>query len=182
MDLDKIKIKVCEGVYGPREDSYLLADAVEKYAFGDVLDLGTGSGILGIVAARKGCKVTFADISKEALECARKNAEANGIYGSFIESNMFSNIDDKFNTIIFNPPYLPSDDIKDVDIDGGKDGRKYIDEFLNTFRGYLKDRYVVLLLESSFNNYEQDLGKGAKLAASGHFFFEDLVVMMFGNI
>ncbi|MGC8495904.1 MAG: HemK2/MTQ2 family protein methyltransferase [Candidatus Micrarchaeia archaeon] len=181
MEFDKIRIKACESVYEPREDSYLLAQEVEKYAFGKVLDLGTGTGIQGIVAAKKGCDVTFSDVSEKALECAKSNAKLNNVKGDFVASDMFSNIKGKFNTILFNPPYLPSEEIKDIALDGGKDGRMYIDEFLHKYKDYLDDNYVVLLLESSFNNYEKDINENARVVASGHFFFEDIVVIMFSN-
>ena len=74
MGVKNLEIKNCSGVYEPREDSYMLAKAVEEYAFGKVLDLGTGSGIQGITAALSKCEVTFADIDNAALECAKHNA------------------------------------------------------------------------------------------------------------
>src|SRR5271157_5382794 len=99
---DQVNIAEEKGVYLPREDSKLLAGAVEEYAFGKALDLGAGTGIQGIVAAMKGCEVTFSDIDATAVACARRNAMQNNVAGKFIISDMFGNIKDKFNTIIFN--------------------------------------------------------------------------------
>ncbi|MCL4373629.1 MAG: methyltransferase [Candidatus Marsarchaeota archaeon] len=185
MDLEGIKIKACSGVYEPREDSYLLAQMVEKYAFGSVLDLGTGSGIQGIVAAKKGCNVVFSDIDEKALECAKENAVLNGVTGTFVESDMFSSIKGAFNTIIFNPPYLPEDGSskgsEDIALDGGYDGRKYIDIFLKEYKNHIANEYAALWLESSLNSYENDVAGNAKIVASSRLFFEELVVVMASN-
>ncbi len=184
MIVDDVRISASGGVYYPREDSHLLASAVEKYAFGKVLDLGTGSGLQGIVAAKKGCEATFADISKDALVQARANAIMNGVTGRFVESDLFDNIDPRFNTIIFNPPYLHSapisSGVRDRALDGGINGREIINSFLSGFRDYVEQDHIVLLLESSLNNYQQDIKSlGANIAGTERLFFEELVVLAF---
>jgi release factor glutamine methyltransferase len=87
-------------------------------------------------------------------------------------------IESIFNTIIFNPPYLP-DEGKEIDIalDGGPNRRRYIDKFILKYKKYIEKDYVVLLLESSLDNYSQDLKKGFEITASERFFFEELVVL-----
>jgi release factor glutamine methyltransferase len=173
-----VKIGGTEGVYSPREDSYLLAGVVERLAHGDVLDLGTGSGIQGITAALNGCKVTFSDIDGHALEAARANAELNRVTGKFIRSDMFSAIEGKFDIIIFNPPYLPSGKEKEATaLDGGKKGRELIEKFLERYKSYLKPGGLALLVESSFNGYEKEVNSGGEVLAKAHYFFEDLVVI-----
>ena len=180
MLLDDLKIKNCGNVYAPREDSYLLAKCVEEHAFGKVLDLGTGTGIQGIIAGRKGCQVTFADIDADAIGCAEANASLNGVDGNFVRSDLFQELEDKFNTIIFNPPSLPSKEKRHIDLDGGKKGRELIDRFLKDYKAHLLERHLVLLLESSFNNYNKDVKKlNAKIIAKEHYFFENLVVLRF---
>jgi release factor glutamine methyltransferase len=184
--IDNIHIDVYDGVYAPREDSYLLANAVEEYASKNVLDLGTGTGILGIMAAKKGCIVTFADINPVALECAKHNAKINKVSGTFVTTDMFSNIKSKYDTIIFNPPYLDdSTDTTinpDIALDGGPIGRKYIDILLNTFKSHVNKNYNILLLESSINKYEMDIKHyNAKIIASEKVFFEELVVLRIGD-
>jgi len=175
--MKQAEIRTCEGVYGPREDSDLLAGVVETHAHGDVLDLGTGSGIQGITAALKGCRVTFADIDGNAIEAAKKNAQLNGVKGDFVISNLFANIGGSFDTIIFNPPYLPSEGKKEIALDGGKDGREIVERFLRDYKSHLKPGGLVLLLESSFSGYEKEIANGAKVLAKSHYFFEDLVVL-----
>jgi release factor glutamine methyltransferase len=175
-----IRIKAAEGVYYPREDSHLLAEAVEKYSFGDVLDLGTGSGIQGITASLNGCRVIFADIDEAALDSARENARLNGVEGGFVPSDMFSDIKGKFDTIVFNPPYLPQAEANgETALDGGIHGRKYIDIFLSEYKDHLNKGGIALLVESSFNGYESDAGSyGAEVVGKTHYFFEDLVVLL----
>lgn len=175
-----IKIKTCDSVYYPMEDSYLLAEQVERFAFGKVLDMGTGSGINGIAAALKGCDVTFADIDAKAIRCAKENATANGVAGNFIKSDMFESIDGKFNTIIFNPPYLESARVaeRDIALDGGAKGRELIDKFIEAYPSFIEDEYVVLLLESSINGYESDVKRhNFEVVAKERFFFEEIAVL-----
>jgi release factor glutamine methyltransferase len=179
---DDIDITTERGVYHPREDSKLLAEAVEKYAFGKALDLGTGTGIQGIIAALKGCEVTFADINAYALSNARRNALQNNVKGTFVVSDMFDNIPGRFNTIMFNPPYLELEEAggKNQDIAGGFQGRELIDRFIREYASHVLKDHVVLLLESSVNKYEQDAEKlHAEIVAKSHYFFEDLAVLKF---
>ncbi len=169
---------VFPGVYAPREDSFLLEECVERYANGRVLDLGTGTGIQGIAAALKGCEVTFVDIDPEAVRCAKVNAIANGISGEFVISDMFENVRGRYDTVIFNPPYVPTDKIEELSTDGGKDGRFLIDRFWSEFREHLTDRYTVIILESSLNGYESDVRRfGAEVVAARDFDFERIVVL-----
>ena len=62
-------------VYEPSEDSLLLAESVEKKSAGEVLDMGTGSGIQALVASKRAESVTGADINKNAVEVAKENAK-----------------------------------------------------------------------------------------------------------
>ncbi len=177
------RIRSCGGVYGPREDSDLLADAVSRYAFGNMLDLGTGTGIAGITAAMNGCAVTFADINPDAVECAKANASDNKVEGKFIVSDMFSGIEGMFDTIAFNPPYLPSEQSDgakgDIALEGGGSGRKLINIFLSGFKEHVTSNYAVLLLESSLNDYESDADRlGAEIVATKRMFFEELAVLL----
>ncbi len=75
-----------------------------------VLDLGTGSGILALVAARKGALVTAVDINPAAVEAARENASRNGVAIHALVSDQFDAIDArKFDLIVVNPPYFEGD-------------------------------------------------------------------------
>jgi len=183
---------VPRGVYSPHEDSFLLAEAVEEFAKGAVLDLGTGCGIQGIVAARKKLvnRVTAADASENALEAARMNAEKNGVAGkiSFIKTNVFSAVKEKFDTIAFNPPYLPTEPGEKrfpdaIAWDGGADGRRVVDEFLDGFEDHLAPCGVLLLLSSSISGHRKTLEKlkarafAVEVVGEKRFFFEKIAVI-----
>src|SRR3989338_1921722 len=138
-------------IYEPGDDSYLLAEQVGKYARGVVLDLGTGSGIQTIEAAKKKNvkKIIAADIQKDVVNYLKNKIKNKKI--TFKQSNLFSNVKNmKFDTIIFNPPYLPSDlKVRDITIEGGKKGYEVIEMFLSKANKYLKKDGIILLVFSS---------------------------------
>ena len=131
-------------IYEPREDSFLLAKYVKKYAKGKVLDIGSGSGIQAETALQKTKDVIATDIDEDAIKLLNKN----GI--KTIKSDLFENIKDKFDLIIFNPPYLPGK--KDKTIHGGKYGHEILEKFLTKLNNYLKNDGKALIVFSSLTN------------------------------
>ena len=172
--------------YEPREDSALLGKEAEKYAYGDVLDMGTGSGILAVKAAERKevRKVAAVDINQNALDYCNKTIKNKKI--KFCRSDLFScfkNKNIKFDTIIFNPPYLPQEKgAVDVALYGGKHGYEAIEKFLSQANDFLKDDGMILLLFSSLSKKEKVDGFirqnlfHAELIAQQHIFFESLFV------
>lgn len=88
-----------------------------------ILDLCTGSGAIAIALAKEldkkkmtNCYITASDISKKALEVSQKNVIINNVNIDLIESDLFDNINDTFDIIISNPPYIPvnSKDVEDI--------------------------------------------------------------------
>ncbi len=147
-------------IYSPMEDSQLLAAAVEKYAYGNVLDMGTGSGIQAITAAKKMevKSVVAADVNDDALKYAAAAAEKEkvAVKITFAKSDLFSNIKGKFDTIIFNPPYLPQDKgIEDAAIYGGRHGYELLQRFIGGCVDYLADNGIVLIVFSSRTNKQK---------------------------
>ena len=107
------KINVNENVLIPRyETEYLVEKTInyyKKYFNGkvNILDIGTGSGSIAIALRKEtNCNVTACDISDDALNVAKNNAIMNDVIINFIKSDVFSNINDKFDIIISNPPYI----------------------------------------------------------------------------
>ncbi len=139
--------------YEPREDSYLILKHIKNYIKKEdrILDLGTGSSILAKEAAKSkyAKEIIACDINKELIIKLKKENKNSKI--KFIHSNIFSNIKNKFNLIIFNPPYLPSKTIKDIRIDGGKNGTEIIEKFLQQVKNHLKKDGRILLICSSLN-------------------------------
>lgn len=177
-------------VYEPREDSFLLESAVSKFAFGSFLDLGTGSGIQAIAAARTPSvtEVIAVDVNPKALAAARENAKSAGVARriKFLKSDLFASLKRmKFDVIAFNPPYLPSSEeyASDIALESGKTGRDATERFLAEFGKHLKAKGIVLLLQSSASGWEKTRrileSKGFSVSVEGRqrFFFEELVVL-----
>jgi release factor glutamine methyltransferase len=174
-------------VYVPQEDSFLLEEEIKKEDLSGkkCLDLGTGSGILAKAMFFSNAKKVFCvDINPNALLQVQKNLF--DYRGKFvlIESNLFSSLQgEKFDFIVFNPPYLPSNEIKWNDLDGGKKGREIIDKFLTLFVGHLNPNAIVLLLISSLNNEKEiisileEKNFVVDIVASKKLFFEELFVL-----
>ena len=141
-------------IYSPAEDSYLLQRHVERLVEGTVLDMGTGSGIQAVAAAKKpevSC-VVAADIDPVAVEAARRRAEDARVSQKmgFVVSDLFANVQGRFDWMIFNPPYLPSEaDIEDETWDGGETGRETTVRFLEGAKEHLAPGGSILLIYSS---------------------------------
>jgi HemK-related putative methylase len=170
-------------VYMPREDSHLLQKEVLNYAKGSILDMGAGSGIQAETAAslRKVKKVLAVDKSIPAVEFCRSKLKSKKI--KILKSNLFSKIPkQKFDTIIFNPPYLPEDKVKHPALDGGKKGYEVLEKFLNKVNKYLDTDGIILIVFSSQTNRDKvdEIIRNnmfeSKLLNSAHFFFEELFV------
>ena len=137
-------------IYDPEEDSFLLVKYVDKFAEGKVLDLGTGSGIQAEAALRHTKDVLAVDIDKESVEYVNKK----GIKARI--SDLFSNIKEKFDLIIFNPPYLPENEVEDKEskriTTGGKYGYEILERFFSQADDYLNKNGKILIVFSSLTN------------------------------
>lgn len=186
--MKELKIQTHKEVYEPAEDSYLLAENL-KIKKGDyVLDIGTGTGIQALTAAEKARKVLAVDINPYAIETAKKNAETNKIKNiEFRKSNLFSKITEKekFDLIIFNPPYLPTNekDLLGKSWAGGKKGTETINKFIKQAPKHLKPKGRIMLLVSSINKPEEIIKKlrnkklKTEITARKKLFFEELLVI-----
>ena len=118
-----------------------------------ILDIGTGSGCIAIALKKElNCDVTGIDISNEALDVARSNAIENQVDIHFIQSDIFSDVNDTFDIIISNPPYIRCDEeIMDVvknnepsiALYGGDDGLYFYDKILSSVSNYLNEKSII---------------------------------------
>ncbi|KON29896.1 hypothetical protein AC477_05405 [miscellaneous Crenarchaeota group-1 archaeon SG8-32-1] len=152
--------EVDEQVYEPAEDTFLIADKLDVKNSDVVLDVGTGCGLLAVLAAEKAKRVVAIDINPHAIECANRNAQTNKVKNKidFRQGNLFEPIKENelFSLIIFNSPYLPSEPDEDSWIgrawDGGPNGRQVIDQFITKVPNFLLAGGRILLVQSSLSD------------------------------
>ncbi|MBR1741292.1 MAG: peptide chain release factor N(5)-glutamine methyltransferase [Lachnospiraceae bacterium] len=143
---------VNEHVLIPRMDTEILVETALPYVSEkSVLDLCTGSGCIAVSLSVLGnpdfCLAT--DISEQALEIARKNAERNQAEVSFLKSDLFGKISGTFDIIVSNPPYISTEiveglmeEVRDHEprlaLDGGEDGLIFYHRIILEGKGFLK--------------------------------------------
>ncbi|MEK6889358.1 MAG: HemK2/MTQ2 family protein methyltransferase [Nanoarchaeota archaeon] len=133
-------------------DSLLLAKNILKETKDSdyVLDLGTGTGIQGIFASEKANRVLSADINPQAIKCAKLNIKKNKKEDKInvIESDLFSNIKERFDLILFNPPFRwfkPRDMLERGALD---ENYQTLHTFFKEVRNHLTNKGRILLVFS----------------------------------
>lgn len=173
----------------PRGDTEILVERaieiVKKNTYNSVLDIGTGSGAIAVsIAKYTNTHVDAVDISEGALKTAIENGSNNGVNVNFFKSDLFSEVNEKYDIILSNPPYIEKDvietlepDVKDYEplsaLDGGNDGLDFYRRIINDIDSYINkngcvifeigynqgDKVSKLLSEKGFENIsvEKDL-------------------------
>ncbi len=164
------KFYVDENVLIPRWETEELVFHVIKYIKNNfkeeeikILDIGTGSGCIAITLALEleNSKITAIDISEKALIIAQKNSERMNTNVSFIKSDLFKNVKDKFDIIISNPPYVKDEDEIGICVDrepkaalyGGTLGINFYDKILKEVSSFLEDKFLIAF-EHGFDQKE----------------------------
>jgi release factor glutamine methyltransferase len=183
---------VSQKVYEPAEDTFLLAENLVVNENNVVLDVGTGCGILGILVAKKARKVVVTDINPYAVSCAKMNAKQNNVLAKMDirQGDLFEPVKkgEKFDVILFNSPYLPTDESEEKSWigkawAGGRSGRDIIEPFLSEAPRYLKKNGRIFLLQSSLSDIDKTIrqfrkkGLDAYVIAEKKFPFETIVVI-----
>lgn len=155
-----LKFLVNENVLIPRQDTELLVEMALKYCEGKkkVLDLCTGSGciLISLLKNLPHLQGTGSDISKGALLVAKENAKRNEVVADWVRSDMFGNINEKFDVIVSNPPYIETAEIEKLmpevrdfeprtALDGDEDGLKFYREIIEHAGEYLQEDGYLLL-------------------------------------
>ena len=170
-------------MYLPAEDSFLLASCIKEFLKNQdnkikILDMGSGSGTQAKTCQDLGFKdILCTDIDKQSLEHLKK------LKLNVIKSDLFSSIKEKFDLILFNPPYLPEHKHdKKIDTTAGKKGNEIILKFLKQAKNHLNKDGKILLLFSSFSKPKKilktakELGYKYEKLAEKRIFFEKLEV------
>ena len=162
-------IYVAENVYKPAEDTFLIADQIPYYKSRRTLDLGTGCGILALLAAETAEEVVATDLNPHAADCAMQNARLHGLDHKMnvVVGDLFDPIrtETRFDLIIFNPPYLPvsntlhQNDYLSLAWNGGMNGSSVTTRFLAHSSRYLEKNGNILLVQSSLSGIEPTISK-----------------------
>ena len=153
------KIFVNKSVLIPRFETELLVEKTIKYIKNkfsgkiDILDIGTGSGAIAITLNKMvDSNIDGIDISSEALDVARENNRNNSTNVNMYISDVFSNINKKYDVIISNPPYISRDEeIMDIvknnephiSLYADMNGLYFYDKILRECKNYLKDNFII---------------------------------------
>ena len=161
----------------PRQDTEtLVEEALKVIEPGmSVLDMCTGSGciLISILKNITDVKGMGVDISKQALNVAKENAKLNEVMAEFERSNLFENVEDKFDVIVSNPPYIPSEEIPKLmpevsvfepveALDGSDDGLEFYRKIVKDSKNYLNpDGYLMFEIGYNQGNDVSDMLKYA---------------------
>jgi release factor glutamine methyltransferase len=167
-----VRIVVFPGVLRPPSDAALLGGVMARHDLAGraVLDLCTGTGILGLTAARLGARATAVDLSRRAALNARLNARLNGLALEVLRGDLFEPVRGRrFDLIVSNPPYIPAPpgDAPRGEArawDAGPDGREFLDRICDAAAEHLRPGGRVLLVHSSLARPEET---ERRLAARG---------------
>lgn len=152
------KIYVNENVLIPRYETEYLVEKIIRYSktFNEkikILELGTGSGAISVTLSKKiNCSIDAVDISVCALKTAKKNAKENNTNINFIESDMFDKINNEYNIIVSNPPYVSKNEKimesvykyePHLALFAEDDGLYFYKKILKEANNYLMDKYII---------------------------------------
>jgi len=190
-------------VYLPSDDTYLMLDALEQEiikqnkTYNRAIELGSGNAFLSLAIYNNITEISATDINPIAIDYLLNVKEKYNLEKmKILYSNLFESIDpkDKYDLIVFNPPYVPTEELtEDNDLDeingynlavnGGENGRKIIDKFIEQLPKHLNEKGDCFLLVSSLNNPLEVIENlkqknlNAKIIDSKKLFFEELFVL-----
>ena len=148
-----LEFAVNEHVLVPRQDTETLVECVLSYVQPQmkVLDMCTGSGciLISLEHYRKGIRAVGADISDEALQVAKRNAESLNADVTFLKSDLFEQVAERYDLIVSNPPYIRTKAIEELEeevrlhdpmiaLDGKEDGLYFYRKITEKSREHLK--------------------------------------------
>lgn len=163
--------------YKPAEDTFFLADYIEKEKGTSALDVGSGSGYLTQLLCKNFSFVIGTDINFQVLKTQTYKTN------NLICCNGADAINYKFDLIICNLPYLATEEIIDIATDGGKEGFQIPKQIFDSVFDKIKSQGKFLFVTSSLSNYQklidyaQKFGLDSKIIAKKKLFFEELILV-----
>jgi len=109
--VEGFELQILPSVFHPKYSgsSVIFARFISKLALNGktLLEMGCGSGIVALCAARAGALVVAVDINPDAVECTRRNAERAGLRLDVRQSDVYDRVPERFDVIAWNPPFFP---------------------------------------------------------------------------
>lgn len=189
---EKYLLQVPKDCYFPSEDTFLLLNTLKKEItkiYNNVLEIGFGSGIISLFLYDFSKNIDCFDINPKAITYLKEVKQKYDLVNMNVcLSNLFEKANKKYDLIVFNPPYVPSEEIdlnnlSSLATDGGKDGAEIIIKVINNLSNYLNDNGVCYLLISSLNNIKSIKQKIEKnklivdIIINQKLFFEELFIL-----
>ncbi len=185
------KFNVSDAVLIPRVETEQLVENIlyyyDKYFTNqtlDVIDLGTGSGCIGLSLAveEPNMHVTVTDISEDALKVTKENGQLLGVDVNYLVSDWFSQVSGKFDMIISNPPYIPAaEDVQDivkkepsVALYGGDTGTTFYEHILKHVKPFMKERCLI--------GFEHGYQQKADILAFAHMYLPEAKVIQLKDL
>jgi len=161
LEVEGLRVKVCEDVYPPSEDTYLLLDGVKVIEGCTVIEVGSGLGLAALKLAKRGAFTVASDIDPKSARCAKLNAWRNGLRPliDVVTCDLLTSFrKESFEGIAFNPPYLPVEG-ESPHWSGGSTGREVVYRFIEDAGAKLKKGGCLLLIHSTLSGVEEVMDK-----------------------
>ena len=161
----EIVLDPAQGVFMPSQNGLFYANSILINAGERVIDIGTGSGVLAIMAAKLGAQVDATDYDTRAIEAAAWNAAINHVNINFRFGSLFADVAGHFDVIIANlpneivaPEKLANLDMVDAKVfEGGERGNEHILSLLNSAKNYMSKSSRLYLPIHTLTDYHQTL-------------------------
>jgi len=163
--------------YNPAEDSIFFADYLKNKKGRSALDIGTGSGILANVLSKNFSLVVATDVNISALVKAHETLD------NCICCNAADALHARFDLVVCNLPYLPSDELLDPAVDGLHDGTVIPSMIIKSANSRIEKNGKMVFLTSSLAKYEtlvqlaESLGFHVTIVAKKKLFYEELIII-----
>ncbi len=171
IEMTNVNIDLSKNVLIPRYETEELVMFASKYINKEskVLDLCSGSGYIALAIKKMTqAEVSASDISLEAIEQIKINKNKNKLNIEIIQSDLFENINDKFDVIISNPPYIPNNKLitnsvinhePHLALFGGEDGNNFYRRIIEEYNNHLNPGGIILFEISNDNSkYLKNIG------------------------